>query len=357
MPSSRLFEMLADAYAQPDRGLKDFTAAAGAVRDTTNALKTYKDTQAKKTALDKLLSDPSTNDFEKAALRAADSEGKGISDIYKIHAENMPIDVNTADMSDPANPVMRKIGTASKHSHFVTPEKPDIPGSLDAILAKRVTSGEMTMDQAAKIKRSFSPGIVQKPPVGFRQTEDGGLEPIPGGPAAIKIAGQDKKTKLASTGELEKSKFVINNIDRALSQVGPFTTGVGGALLKNVPGTSAKNLDETLNTVRANVGFDTLQAMRQSSPTGGALGAVSDRENQLLQAVRGSLDQKQSSDQFVDNLKALRSHFSNVVLAIENQTGNPEADDAIAQVISSGVSDAEKRARIQGIAAAASAGQ
>lgn len=151
-----------------------------------------------------------------------------------------------------------------------------------------------------------SGGQPPKPPAGYRYAQDGNLEAIPGGPAEAKVKGLEEKKKGRIQGELVKSRFVIDKIDEALGNVGRFTTGIGGAVLKNVPGTSAYNLDSTLDTVRANVGFETLQEMRQNSPTGGALGQISDRENNLLQAVRGSMDQKQSRKQLVKNLKSLQ---------------------------------------------------
>jgi hypothetical protein len=57
-----------------------------------------------------------------------------------------------------------------------------------------------------------------------------------------------------------------------------------------------------LDTIGANMGFEQLQAMRAASPTGGALGNVTERELELLQAVQGSLQQSQSREQFQSNL-------------------------------------------------------
>jgi hypothetical protein len=60
-----------------------------------------------------------------------------------------------------------------------------------------------------------------------------------------------------------------------------------------------------LQTIKANVGFDKLQEMRENSPTGGALGQVSNLELESLQSVLGSLDQYQSGDQLARNLRRL----------------------------------------------------
>ena len=98
---------------------------------------------------------------------------------------------------------------------------------------------------------------------------------------------------------------VEKTIDKAIKEVSPYTAGVG-AWGAAIPASPAKNLQQTLETIRANVGFDKLQDMRQNSPTGGALGQVSDFENKLLQSVQGSLDQKQSPAQLIENLNNIK---------------------------------------------------
>lgn len=94
-------------------------------------------------------------------------------------------------------------------------------------------------------------------------------------------------------------------------QIGGGSAGLAD-LTKLVPGTPARDLDATLDTIRAAIGFDKLQEMRANSPTGGALGAISDKENKLLQSVMGSLDQGQSPDQLKANLKRLRDELATV---------------------------------------------
>lgn len=123
-------------------------------------------------------------------------------------------------------------------------------------------------------------------------------------------AGQPK----AFTGLQDQARttdLVIDSIDRALSQIAPDTTGVGG-LTRFVPGTRSRDLANTLDTIRANIGFDRLQEMRNNSPTGGALGSVSEQENKLLQSVAGSLDQGQSDAQLRANLAKVRQQLAQI---------------------------------------------
>lgn len=100
--------------------------------------------------------------------------------------------------------------------------------------------------------------------------------------------------------------IVTEDIDRAIGQAGVWTTGFLGSKLQGLEGTPAHDLQQTLQSIKANVGFDKLQNMRDNSPTGGALGQVTELELGLLQSVWGALEQSQTKDQFVYNLQRLK---------------------------------------------------
>jgi len=140
--------------------------------------------------------------------------------------------------------------------------------------------------------------------------------PIAGTPDA-QAAQQEKAAAEKNQRQKKQSAdIVVDDIGRALkiAQDSPVTTtGVGGYWLNGLPGTSAYDLKNLLDTVRANVGFERLQQMRDASPTGGALGQVSEMENRLLQGVLGNLEQSQSSDQFTYNLKRLYNTYNDIV--------------------------------------------
>jgi hypothetical protein len=108
---------------------------------------------------------------------------------------------------------------------------------------------------------------------------------------------------------------VIENVDRALDlkKNGTGTSGFWAPIMKGAGGSPANDLYTTVDTIKANVSFDTLSAMRKNSPTGGALGAVSDTELRLLAATAGSLDPSQSTPQFERNLNNVRKMYSKVL--------------------------------------------
>ena len=101
----------------------------------------------------------------------------------------------------------------------------------------------------------------------------------------------------------------------------PFSknTGFFGNIMQALPGTPAHDTAASINTIEAAIGFDRLQAMRDASPTGGALGQVSEMELKQLNASLGSLKQSSSKEQFAKNLAAVKKHYMSTVAAIKAQ--------------------------------------
>ncbi|TEA78636.1 hypothetical protein [Allopusillimonas ginsengisoli] len=81
-------------------------------------------------------------------------------------------------------------------------------------------------------------------------------------------------------------------------------TGYVG-MFPNVPGGEAADAQAMLENLKSQVGFSVLQAMREASKTGGALGAVSDKENEMLQNNLAALQNSQSPEQFRENVKKI----------------------------------------------------
>jgi hypothetical protein len=163
----------------------------------------------------------------------------------------------------------------------------------------------------AQSKQQGASGL-GKPPAGYRYTADGNLEPIPGGPKDMTA----KNKAISDTTEM-KSKLVIQKVDEALKETGFFSTGLTGEVLGMIPGTKAYDLDATLDTIKANLGFNELQAMRQASPTGGALGQVAVRELEMLQATIASLKKGQSQAKLRNGLNQVKMHYGNWKKAVD----------------------------------------
>jgi hypothetical protein len=108
----------------------------------------------------------------------------------------------------------------------------------------------------------------------------------------LKSLGAEDSKKLEREAEsIIKARDTISFIDEALPLIGGLSTGnVLAQGTQFLAGTPAYKLEAALKPIRARIGFDELTRMRLMSPTGGALGQVSNFENQLLQATKGSLE-------------------------------------------------------------------
>lgn len=170
----------------------------------------------------------------------------------------------------------------------------------------------MTSLRRAGADRNTSVGNI---PQGYQlqQGEDGSLRmvPVPGGPADTSI--EDAKRQ---ESQQTSANIVLDEIDIAKQIIGSnpgTTTGVVGSVLSTLDQTAAGALKNRLQTIKANIGFDKLQAMRDASPTGGALGQVSEFENRLLQSVYGSLAQAQDPADIMYNLDRLEGIYNRII--------------------------------------------
>jgi len=109
-----------------------------------------------------------------------------------------------------------------------------------------------------------------------------------------------------------RQNLLSDSIERAKGKLNQLTTGFG-SVLGGLPQTEARELRSLIDTIKANVGFGELQSMREASPTGGALGQVSEMELQLLNATLGSLDQANTSEELLIALDQVMSQRAQAV--------------------------------------------
>lgn len=114
---------------------------------------------------------------------------------------------------------------------------------------------------------------------------------------------------------------IINTIEKAVPLVGYNTAGLAGGV--NIPGTEGRDLETALTTIKANLGFDRLQQMRDASKTGGALGQVAVKELEALQATVASLDRGQSPDKLKANLEDIKYYYERWRKAVNGQDPGP----------------------------------
>ncbi len=215
----------------------------------------------------------------------------------------------------------------------------------EQVYANALKEGKTT-EEAANIAQNFkrSQGIA-----GAQLTPQGGVTMRPGAVTAQEQQAQAKATG-TKTGELDVKKeaaqpkalstmkelqAATDGLDQFFKQAkdlsGAMTTGAG-AYLSGVKGTDAYNLARVVDTIKANIGFDKLQQMRDSSPTGSALGRVTNFEMQTLQNVVASIDPGQGKEQFLQHLdiakKAVEASMKRVQEAYDETYGDKKQEQA-----------------------------
>jgi hypothetical protein len=148
-------------------------------------------------------------------------------------------------------------------------------------------------------------------PAGYRMTPDGQLEAIPGGPTTTPLAPKELQAREAKYPMATQAvKTVESKADKLATDLRTLQshpgldeiTGVAGGRLPGFTsaGREAKSL---YDSIVARGGFQELSAMRAASPTGGALGNVSNQEGQQLKDAFAAISRTQDASSLRTQLK------------------------------------------------------
>lgn len=192
----------------------------------------------------------------------------------------------------------------------------------------RPITGPQIIAQTQKIKRQREAAELAASKEATQQMKDR-LAAIQG---LSKLSAEEDKKLQRQAESMMDARQNVEFIDKALGLIdeaydyGPLgSSGVaaqsGAAISSNIAGTAAYNLESVLTTLRARIGFDKLQEMRQNSPTGGALGQVSDFENRLLQATEGNLQLGVDPALMKQSLRDIRFIQLGIANGIVDKTG------------------------------------
>lgn len=109
----------------------------------------------------------------------------------------------------------------------------------------------------------------------------------------------------------ERTDRSINSIDRIMPLINEKTVGSLLAMGRSfIPGHPAYLVRVELNTLKNQLGLKELTEMRQASRTGGALGNVSNYENQILQNAMAALDPGLKPEELREQLRRVRESLT-----------------------------------------------
>jgi len=121
---------------------------------------------------------------------------------------------------------------------------------------------------------------------------------------------------------IETAQRTVDSIDKAISTFSTIPSGaISRVAMSKIPGTNSYDFAKLLDTIKSNIGFNEITAMREASKTGGALGQVSERELTFLQSVLGSLDIGQSEEQLAQNLDDVKASIIRFNSAVQSSQG------------------------------------
>lgn len=144
------------------------------------------------------------------------------------------------------------------------------------------------------------------------------MEVIPGTKTARELEVASGKAAKGIESTILSSGIVLEDIGKLKKSittqkaVDP-VTGITGSVASQVPGSARKSAEGLVRTIQANIGFDRLGQMRAESPTGGALGNITEQELKFLQSVLGSIDLDQKDADIVKNLDRLQKIYNNII--------------------------------------------
>jgi len=145
------------------------------------------------------------------------------------------------------------------------------------------------------------------------------MELIPGSPTAREI---ERVNQLRQQGSLSSGTYTDKAYENmrdlriiaetADERILPIFGPIGNLIARTTVGPAA-DARALVDTISASIAFDRLDAMRKASPTGGALGQVSEGELALLKATLGSLSFSQSREQFLNQLDGIMQEYERLL--------------------------------------------
>jgi len=154
-------------------------------------------------------------------------------------------------------------------------------------------------------------------PVGFRMTADGALEPIPGGPTTTPLSPKETQKLEAAypkaTLSLKSFESSSDNLIKDLETLKnhPGLPSITGVLYGRTPSLTkeGREAQALYDKIVARGGFKELQDMRNASPTGGALGNISNQEGTQLRQAFGALDRTQDASSVQKELENIAENI------------------------------------------------
>jgi hypothetical protein len=206
----------------------------------------------------------------------------------------------------------------SKNEELTPPELAQLRFQVAAEIKPKIfrdnTTGELTTIEPLDINLA-APNVAKK--LGLLKLE-GGASGGRAGTIQTPASQEATISQAESLGELtSKTKDVISLIKETKDLISPFSTGYG-TLLQSLPLTDARSVANNINTIKSNLAFAQLQALKDSSKTGASgLGATTVKEFESLQNSIAALDP--GSATFTQDLNRVETTYNRLLAQLEKK--------------------------------------
>lgn len=276
----------------------------------------FKDTAAKMgQAFAALGSNPGVQKFTNDVANQRTESKSRNKTIEYLRANGM---ADMADMVEAGNLPAGGVLSAIIQKRMATPKDNRTSAQLEYAGAKAQGYGGSFMDYKTALAKSGAINlggqdvqIVEGKMVVPDPSDPSGYKLVPFGGSKAALAAAEGASRQIVTEKIKGDKATVVNrdIDRLVTMIDgggtfdlPETGILGGALGKLGVNQEAVDFKNTLASIQGTIAFDTLAKMREASKTGGALGAVSEREIDLLISAFGALQQNTDPTILRENL-------------------------------------------------------
>ena len=183
-------------------------------------------------------------------------------------------------------------------------------GSEANALARQKLENELRSQQ---IEQAYG-----KIPPGYRRTQSGNLEAIPGSKPAMEQKASEEKQTQNINSIMDKKATIDDAVEQLLGNrekgipalVTDQNTGRIGSLWAMTGSPDIAELEGALDVLTSNLAFDEIAKMKAMSPTGASgLGSLAVEELKQLQRTKASLSRKMGAKRLKENILKIQRHY------------------------------------------------
>lgn len=280
---------------------------------------------------------PGAKDMFEAISKATPTEKQGYEILSPEQTKQLGLPSGATYQRNVDTKKVELLGGGGERFEILQPSQASALGLPKGTYQRDTTSGKISAVGTGGVTVNMPPQVGAIPP-DYRMIYDAqnrpvSMEVIPGSKTALQLVEKEEKGAAAAESTIARSGIVLEEI-KGLSgaikgqKVADPVTGTLGAVVGEKggvlkAGSARATAEERIKTIKANIGFSELNKMRAESPTGGALGNITEQELAFLQSVLGSVDLGQKDDAILANLKRLEKVYGDV---IKKAQAYPNAD-------------------------------